>query len=89
MLITWTDDIKDTVIEAFDEMGEAYDESANKLDHYNKILTTYENIIGLVGKDTLGISDSVFGELTQAQVDNAVNLLRVHKEAYETDKAAL
>lgn len=89
VMMTWTDDIRDTVIAAFDELSETFDESSAKLDHYNKILSTYENIIDLVGRDTLGISDSFMGELSQASVDNAMAVLAVNKEAYETNKAAL
>ena len=89
MVMTWVDDIKDTVIEAFDKMGEAFDESASKLEHYNKILKSYENIIGLVGKDTLGISNEVMAQLSQAQVDNSIASLQVAKEAYDMNKQAL
>ena len=89
MMMTWADDIRDVVIEAFDELNKEFEDSTNQLNRYNKILTTYQNIIDLVGEKTLGIDSDLIAQLSQASVDNAMATLEVNKTIYDRNKAAL
>ena len=51
-------------------------------------MNSFKNIIDLVGKDTLGISDSTMKALTQAGVDNANNKLGASKAKLDALKSS-
>ena len=75
--------IEETVLEAFDMWHEKLEEGIEKFDYFGTILESYQNIIDTVGKDTLGISDSLMNTLSQASVDNAINGVEATRDAYK------
>lgn len=76
--------IEDKVMEAFDAWKEKVDAGISSIEHYGNILSSFRNIIDIVGKDTLGISNTFMNNLAQGTVDNAINKLEGTKKAYET-----
>lgn len=76
--------IEDKVMEAFDAWKEKVDAGISSIEHYGNILGSFRNIIDIVGKDTLGISNTFMNNLAQGTVDNAINKLEGTKKAYET-----
>lgn len=76
--------IEDKVMEAFDAWKEKVDAGISSIEHYGNILGSFRNIIDIVGKDTLGISNTFMDNLAQGTVDNAINKLEGTKKAYET-----
>lgn len=76
--------IEDKVMEAFDAWKEKIDAGISSIEHYGNILGSFRNIIDIVGKDTLGISNTFMNNLAQGTVDNAINKLEGTKKAYET-----
>ena len=76
--------IEDKVMEAFDAWKEKVDAGIFSIEHYGNILSSFRNIIDIVGKDTLGISNTFMNNLAQGTVDNAINKLEGTKKAYET-----
>ena len=77
-------EIEDKVMSAFDAWKEKLDKGIASIDHYNTVLDNYKNIIDIVGKDTLGITDAFMTNLAQRTTDNAINKLRSVKSEYET-----
>ena len=75
--------IEETVLEAFDMWHEKLEEGIEKFDYFGTILESYQSIIDIVGKDTLGISDSLINTLSQASVDNAINEVEATRDAYK------
>lgn len=75
--------IEETVLEAFDMWHEKLEEGIEKFDYFGTILESYQSIIDTVGKDTLGISDSLINTLSQASVDNAINEVEATRDAYK------
>lgn len=78
------ENIEDKVMEAFDAWKEKVDAGISSIEHYGNILGSFRNIIDIVGKDTLGISNTFMNNLAQGTVDNAINKLEGTKKAYET-----
>ena len=81
-------DIRNTVREevttAFEEYNEELDRGISKFDHYNSVLESYQNIIDIVGKDALGVSDEMMAEMGAAKVENSINQLNAVREKYES-----
>ena len=75
--------IEEKVMEVFDAWNEKLDSGISKLDHYGNILQSYKNIIDIVGKDTLGLTDTFMATLNQSSIDNAINKLSSTKKSYE------
>jgi hypothetical protein len=49
----------DKLIEGFEEWNEAIDINIEKISHLREITSTYKDIIDLVGKDNLGVSNKL------------------------------
>ena len=75
--------IEEKVMEVFDAWNEKLDSGISKLDHYGNIIQSYKNIIDIVGKDTLGLTDTFMATLNQSSIDNAINKLSSTKKSYE------
>jgi hypothetical protein len=67
------EEVEETILNAFDELHEALSDGIEQFDHYNSMLESYRTIIETVGKDTLGISNSLINTLSQITVENAIN----------------
>ena len=76
--------VHDKVLEVFEAWNEKLDQNSEKLEHYNSLLESYKNIIDIVGKDSLGISDKFISDLNQAIVDNNVDNLKAMKSEYDS-----
>ena len=76
--------IEEEVLNTFDEWHEKLDEGIEQFDHYGDILENYKNIVDIVGKDVLGVSNETMAKLSQTQIDNSLNQLRSMREAYES-----
>ena len=53
------------------------------------MLENYKNIINIVGKDMLGISDETMSNLSKAQIANANNIIRATKAQLEANNSTL
>lgn len=78
--------VQDKVIPAFDKLTEKMDTQIEKIEHLQSITASYKNIIDIVGKDYLGISDAFTASLLQSQIDMAVNNLKATKEKLDSMK---
>ena len=77
------ENVEEQVMEVFDTWNEKLEQGIDKLDHYGNVLESYKNIIDIVGKDTLGLSDAFMATLNQSSIDNAINKVTATKKSYE------
>ena len=75
--------VEETIMNAFDELHDAMDEGIDQFDHYNSMLESYKSMIETVGKDTLGVSNSLINTLSQITVENAINQVEATQDAYK------
>ena len=76
------DTINGSVIEAFEQWSESMQEQMELFDHYDAVITSYQNIADLGGK-RLGISDEDLIEYEQERINNANNRLTGSKSYYD------
>ena len=81
--------VQEKLTEAYDAWNEKLDKNATKIEHLTSVTDSYKNIIDIVGKDTLGISDEAMAKLTDIQVNNANNALKASKAKLEANEAFL
>ncbi len=81
-------EVRDKVMPAFQELTEEMDLQIEKIEHLQSVTESYRNIIDIVGKDYLGISEDMMGALNQAQVDMAINNLTATKAKLDGMKDA-
>ena len=76
--------LKDTAVSlvtnAFDAWNEKFTTQIELLDHYTSTLESFTNIVDIVGKEALGITDDMLTKWTQATVDNSVNTLKAQRK---------
>lgn len=78
------ENIEDKMMETFDAWNEKLETGIDLLDHYSSILESYQNIVDIVGQDTMGLSEEFMANLSQGQVDNAIDKVEATKKAYES-----
>ena len=81
--------VQDKLTEAFEGWNEEIERGITKLEHYGSVLKNYKNIIDIVGKDMLGISDETMSNLSKAQIANANNIIRATKAQLEANNSTL
>lgn len=88
-LSSFYEDIAAQVSGAFDDMNEKSEKTINRVEQLGKTLETYWNIIDLVGKKSLGITDEQIRALGRAQVAQAKTNLQTLQGQLDLNKSAL
>lgn len=88
-LIELRETMQESIISAFEDMNDKMQDSADRIDHLTGVLSSYREIIGLIGEDTLGISDEIMEGLNQSIVKTSTDALRTAKATYDMNKKAL
>lgn len=81
--------VQDKLTETFEGWNEEIERGITKLEHYGSVLENYKNIIDIVGKDMLGISDETMSNLSKAQIANANNIIRATKAQLDANNSTL
>lgn len=81
--------VQDKLTEAFEGWNEEIERGITKLEHYGSVLENYKNIIDIVGKDMLGISDETMSNLSKVQIANANNVIRATKAQLDANNSTL
>ena len=71
-------------MEAITALSDEFDKQADRVDHAIGVMDSYRNIIDIVGKDALGISDDMMKMFDETAVDTAMDALTVSKAKYDT-----
>lgn len=88
-LLEMRETVKDKLTEAFDAWNEKLEDNVSIIEHCSSLLEGYRSIIDLVGKDMLGISDSVIFELNKAKLSNAEDAITSTRAQLEANNAVL
>ena len=81
--------VQEDLVNAFEDWNSEMSEGVEKLDRLSNMLQGYRDIIDLVGKDNLGISNDLLRKMNQTNVDNANQSLKATKDILEANKRAL
>lgn len=76
--------VAEEVINTFDAWVEKVDKTAEAFERLTGILDHYKNIIGLVGKARLGISNDIIKDLNNTAIKNSINQLDSSRQYYES-----
>ena len=80
------DSVQEKLTDAFEGWHEELEKGISTLEHYGSVLSNYKDIIDLVGKDMLGLSDETMKNLSAAQVANANNTIRATKAQLDANQ---
>lgn len=83
-LINLREESWNKVMEAITALSDEFDKQADRVDHAIGVMDSYRNIIDIVGKDALGISDDMMKMFDETAVDTAMDALTVSKTKYDT-----
>lgn len=81
--------VQDKLTAAFDAWQEKLDKNISKLTHLRNLVNNYKNIIDIVGKDNLGISDETMEKIRIVQMKTANDQLSAAKAAMDATKKIL
>lgn len=81
--------VQDKLTAAFDAWNEKLDKNTSKLSHLRNLVNNYKNIIDIVGKDNLGISDETMEKIRVVQMKTANDQLSAAKTAMDATKKTL
>lgn len=81
--------VQDKLTAAFDAWQEKLDKNISKLTHLRNLVNNYKNIIDIVGKDNLGISDETMEKIRVVQMKTANDQLSAAKAAMDAAKKTL
>lgn len=81
--------VQDKLTAAFDAWNEKLDKNTSKLSHLRNLVNNYKNIIDIVGKDNLGISDETMEKIRVVQMKTANDQLSAAKAAMDAAKKTL
>lgn len=87
-LIDYENAIREKVLTAWDDLVSKMDQGIEKLDHLTSMTESYKNIVDIVGKDMLGISDELIKSLDQATYDTALNKLEATSSKLDAMRAS-
>lgn len=81
--------VQDKLTAAFDAWQEKLDKNISKLTHLRNLVNNYKNIIDIVGKDNLGISNETMEKIRVVQMKTANDQLSAAKAAMDAAKKIL
>lgn len=88
-LISLREDVYEKLNEVMDEFNEKMDDQISKIEQAQSVMDHYKNIIDIVGKDRLGISDGVLKQMSAITVSNATSSLTIARQQKEQNQKAL
>ena len=78
-----------TVLESFQSFAEELDDTIDKMKVLNEMTNTYRNIIDIVGKKNLGISNGLYASLGQANIEQQMDQVASSRYKAESMRANL
>lgn len=88
-LMEMRDQAMKSLSDTFDEYMDTLDKMIDKFDHLNAVTSAYKNIVDIVGKKVLGVSNEMLKIMDEAIVANATNTLKASKDRLDVAEAAL
>ena len=82
-LIDLRDEIKDKVLDTFDDWQEKLDSTLTTIEHYTSVLEHFKNMIDIVGKDSLGLNNQFMANLEQSAINQSLDSIDANKAYYD------
>lgn len=76
------------VSDEFDEYIEKMDDGIEKIEHLKNITQSYQNIVDIVGKKYLGVSNDLVDKMNKSMVSQSQDLLKANKAKLEATQAS-
>ena len=78
-LIDLREQVYDTLSDSFSKFNEELQDTIDIMEHLTNITDSYRNIIDLVGKKNVGISNALLESFSQIQTNQAIDLVKAQK----------
>lgn len=88
-LMEMRDQVMSSLTDTFDEYMDTLDKMIDKFDHLNAVTSAYKNIVDIVGKKALGISNDMLRAMDEATVATAENTVKASKDRLDAAEAAM
>ena len=88
-LIELRESVFEKVLDSFEQFNEEMEESIDKMNHLTAITNYYKDVIDIVGKKNLGVSNTLLESLGQAGVEQGIQTVRMMAERRDTIKAEI
>ena len=88
-MLKMKDTIRDDMISCFEDWNEEIDNNAKAFDRASKTIQGYRDIIDLVGKDNLGITDEFISSMNKKNIENSINALEASRSTLENTEKSL
>ena len=88
-LVELRESVFDKVLESFEQFNEEMDKSIDKIDHLSAVTDNYKNIIDIVGKKNLNISNALLDSLNQASTEQRINRVEATRTKRDTIAAEI
>lgn len=82
-LIDLREEIKDKVLDTFDDWQEKLDSTLTTIEHYTSVLEHFKNMIDVVGKDSLGLNNQFMANLEQSAINQSLDSIDANKAYYD------
>ena len=79
----------DKLLEGFDEWNEAIDKNKEKIDHLKEVTNSYRDIIDLIGKDNLGVSNQMLKQMNEFNIAASQSQVDITRRQLEENKRSL
>lgn len=79
----------DKLLEGFDEWNEAIDKNKEKIDHLKEVTSSYRDIIDLIGKDNLGVSNQMLEQMNEFNIAASQSQVDITRRQLEENKRSL
>lgn len=88
-LVELREGVFDKVLDSFGQFNEEMDKSINKIDHLSAVTDNYKNIIDIVGKKNLNVSNALLDSLNQASTEQRINRVEATRTKRDTIAAEI
>ena len=88
-LLKLRDTVMNKIMDTFEEYTDSIDNLIDKFEHLSNVTKSYQNIVDIVGKKALGISNDLIRTMNKVSVENATNVVRAAKDKLEATESAL
>jgi TP901 family phage tail tape measure protein len=88
-LIELREGVFDKVLDSFGQFNEEMDRSIDKIDHLSAVTDNYKNIIDIVGKKNLNVSNALLDSLNQASTEQRINRVEATRTKRDTIAAEI
>jgi flagellar biosynthesis chaperone FliJ len=77
-------EIEEKVLKVFDEWYDKVNKNVDSISRYTDMLGQFKDVINIIGKETLGLSDAFMKNFEQKSIDQSRDNIEAAKQQYES-----